>query len=237
MIDRLEIEVGKSFRPFLRMRNLHQDKEGDLQVPESYDHGIVFRRNVSLFGIPGCIDTITEDPLGFWDLTYVKNPPDRPLGQVYFAMTMRRSDGQITYNREPFILRSAFLVDNPGQYSKLLNSYAEVVLGKERYLHPWNINRPTVKRNMEKLEAGEQVLVVQKNLLPAKQDDLVEAPSVDLENMVFDRLNFVWLSNDVRPLRRKISFTYWQIEHGEDQEPYLEVPSPNDGRILVTSQM
>lgn len=146
MANRLEIEIDRTFRPFLRMRSLYHDKKGDLEVPESYDHGIVFRRDVSLFGIPGCIDIITEDPLGFWDLTYAKNPPDRPLGVVYFGMTMHTESKRITYEKEPFILRSAFLIENPGQYSKLLNSYADVTLAKERYLHPWNINRPTVKK-------------------------------------------------------------------------------------------
>lgn len=88
---------------------------------------------------------------------------------------------------------------------------------------------------MEKLERGEQILVVQKNLLPVKEEDLNERSDydLDLENLVFDRLHFVWLTDDDRPLRRKITFTYRQIDHGEDQENLLEPTSPKDDRIPV----
>lgn len=64
----------------------------------------------------------------------------------------------------------------------------------------WNINRPRISRIMERLEVGEEVIVVEKNLFNQKNTDTDETGERDID---FHRVTFVWLPEYLYYLNRE----------------------------------
>ncbi len=217
-----EIMLGTSFKPFENAHKAYRPEKGEepLVVPESYDHILALRKKVRLFGFEGYIDVISEDPDAFVEMLIEDYPLAKPLGPADFKMVVSRSRGT-EYVREPFILRFTFLPQTPSEYGRLLNIYADVRLGDYQYMLVWNLSRLTVKRNLKSLEAGEKILVVQKNLFDTnlmENGELIIPDEDDAyEKTEFDRISFVWLPDELR-LLRTIELTFHEWDHGDDQE-------------------
>lgn len=230
-----EARFGLSFKPFARVRHLsrQQDGDGPFSVPESYEHYILLRKGITLAGMPGCIDLITEDPNALGEIFEVHAPPpQKPLGPAAFTEIYRGPE-DIEFTEMPSILRFSFRVHTPADYSKLLETYADVELGKEQYLLPWNIDRPCVKRNMQHLETGGGVLVVvQKNLFNVKEfEENEEESEGDIETIELGRVRFIWLPIELKKYRTiKVTFNQW--DHGEEDQP-IDPITPERDRILV----
>ena len=132
-------------------------------------------------------------------------PLDQPLGLAYFRMVYGGKD-DVKYTQCPYVLRLAFLLNTPAEYSKLLNSFVDVKLGEEDYTLAWNISRPTVKKRLQRLESGEKLIVTEKNLFKLPDGDEVNGDT-DLEDKEFGHITFVWLPDEFKALRT-ISLTF-----------------------------
>lgn len=216
-----EIGLDITFKPFEKASKPYWPKRGaeTFIIPESYSYTLLLRKKVSLLKIEGYIDIINEDPKNQFTPVAENYPLDQPLGLAYFRMIYGGKD-DIEYTQYPYILRFAFLLNTPAEYSKLLNSFIDVKLGEEEYLLAWNISRPAVKRRMLKLESGEKTLVTQKNLFKLQEGDVED---IDIEDKKFGRVTFVWLPDELKALRT-ISLTFRQFDDGNDHsEPSTPV--------------
>lgn len=201
--DFSEIQLGVSFRPYRNMRRFRVLGEGrkPFLVPESYDHVLALRKRVSLYGIPGVIDVVSEDPmaplLSMISKARRYRGVETPLGPTSFETIYRGRDKGHEFITRPYILRFSFLLRNPNEYSKLLVSYADIKIGEEEYVFLWNQDRPDVKRKMQKLERGQELLIVEKNLFKAKDQEGTEEV-LDYEKEELGRVSFVWLPKGFR---------------------------------------
>ena len=160
-----EIMLGVPFRPYEKTKGFLRPGQGGypFSVPESYDHIILLRKEVSFLGLKGCIDVISEDQDQEWGPLFSRYPSSQPLGVAAFIIDYYGANDQ-RIREQPFILRFSFALSNPAEYAKLLNTYADVECGKKNYNLFWNFNEMGVRRNMAQLEAGEKAIVVEKNL-------------------------------------------------------------------------
>lgn len=227
-----EVALAVSFKPYEMATQFTQSKDRNFQllsqflIPESYKHTLLLRRELQYEGIQGVVDVISEDPKGpHW-------PIEKPFGGVAFCYMGTLKDGSVL-EEKPFILRFAFLPRTPAEYTKLLNSYVRVKLRKEEYELYWNWNRPGVRRNMQKLESGEEVVVTQKDLFNVKE--IPESEDVDMEafeNTEVGRLTFVWMPKKL--IRFKTIQLIFHKFAGDDYPDELIEPTPPiAGRILA----
>lgn len=225
-----EVETAVPFMPYEMATLFCQLKDENLQlpqflVPESYRYTLLLRRELQYQGIQGVVDVISENPNG------PHSPIEKPLGGVAFCYIGTMGDG-FALEEKPFILRFAFLPHTPAEYTKLLHSYVRVKLGEEEYELYWNWNRPRVKRNMQKLEAGEETVVTQKDLFNVKE---IEGTDVDLEvfeNTEVDRLTFIWLPKEIEPLKT-IRLTFHKFGGGDNNDELIVRTPPKTGRVLT----
>ncbi len=228
-----EITMGVAFKPFENATRFCIPGEGDNPlIPEAYTYTLALRREVRLSQIPGVIDVITDDPNAAVAsiLTRQGGGVEKLLGEAYFE-SIYSGKGKERFTERPTILRFAFLIHSPKDYAKLLNTYAEVKLGEEQYLLVWNQSRPTVKKELQALEGGSELLVVEKNLFNVKEDS-EEIPTDGYEELEFGRVTFVWLPHKLEPLRT-IEITYHQVDGGDGDSQPNKPPEPEVERMPV----
>lgn len=243
--DKHEIVLGVPFKPFRGVKSYpsSQGKE-DLVVPESYAHYLYLRRGVSFNGINGVIDVIEDDPKDFMHQMAVMASPyrlfiDYPLGR-FMPETAYRGNGQY----EPIVvstcLRFSFLVKTPSEYTKLLTTYGDVFLGKDKFLLIFNLNQQGIKRGLQVLEEGKKLLVIEKNLFNYKELEKMEKKPVgDLEIASSKkdksdpgRIAFVRLPENLRKLRTtEVVFNRFN-PWGESEYP-AEPIQPNMEQIPI----
>lgn len=168
------IRLGVPFRPYERVRQNYWPKKGENAAIyyERYDHTLLLRRPVSLYGIKGHIDIISDDPERSWIEAITKSlPVEKPLGDAHVEMIYGGRD-DITYTEKPYLLRFGFLLRTPAEYARLLNTYVDVELGKEKYMAAWNLSIPRVARRMQRLEDGEELALTEKNLFNLKNAEV-----------------------------------------------------------------
>lgn len=233
-----EIQPDVPFKPYERVRRFYWPKKGENPsiVYERYDYTLLLRRKVALYGIPGWIDIISDDPESWVELFVRRLPIEKPLGETSFGVTMYRGrddDVEYEYTEKPYMLRFGFHLHNPAEYARLLNTYADVNLGKKQYMAAWNLSIPRVQRVMQRLESGKEVILPEKNLINLKtengNDDFT---GEDVRNEDFERVSMVWLPGDLKKLRT-IKLTFHQIfDEGGGEHP-TEPVIPDRERILV----
>lgn len=226
-----EVQLAVPFRPFEMATRFTQHKDNNLQlpqflIPESYKYTLLLRREIRYEGIQGVVDVISEDPKGpHW-------PLEKPLGSIAFYYVGTIKDG-FALEEKPFILRLAFAPHTPAEYTKLLHSYVRVKLRHEKYALYWNWNRPGVKRNMQKLEAGEEVVVTQKDLFNVKEigEPDGEVDMEAFENTEVGRLTFVWMPKKLIRFKT-IQLTFHKISDGDDYNRLIKPTPPVTDRVL-----
>lgn len=226
-----EIKLDAPFKPYEGVRRLFWPRKGEqpFVIPESYNHVLALRRKVLLYDIEGYIDIVSEDPNAVTEIPLGGFPLSKPLGDTAFIIDYRGRDNT-TYREQPYILRFGFPLRTPAEYSKLLNSYVDVEMGKNKYVLAWNLSRPTVTRNMKRLENGEEVIIVEKNLLDLEVVE--EEKEEGDEDRGFERATFVWLPENLKQLRT-ITLTFHQLfDRDDDQEQPIEPIIPERERIL-----
>lgn len=228
--DRHEITLDVPFKPFEKERRFFWPKRGEkpFVVPEDYDYALALRKKVSFRGIEGYIDVIQEDPIHSMAELFVGMGKgaqlDKPMGETAFHLLWGKDSAKV--KEAPQIVRVTFLTKTPADYSKLLGSYIDVKCGDEMYLMAWNLDRPLVKERMACIEKGNELLIVEKNLLNQKPlDEPADFPDLpDLENKSFGRVGFVWLPRDIKKLRT-LAFTFRRFG-SDDQFEELVSPTP-----------
>lgn len=223
------IQLGVPFKPFERVRSFYWPKKGEdqIDVPESYSYVLSLRKKVLCYGMDGVIDVISEDP-ETWPTT-IKEKHPQPLGLAYFRFVYDGKDMEIT--DQPFILRFTFIVKTPAQYSKLLNSYADVQLGKKHYMLAWNLSMPVVEKEMQKLENGEEVMVVEKNLFDTDEMDPRTLEEIEGGREEFGRITYVWLPDDLKK-HRTIKLNFKQFEDGDEEREQISPPHDKERLLL-----
>jgi hypothetical protein len=187
---------------------------------------------------------ITDDPISGLQSLFGENCRlvEKPMGETHFESIYKGKDNQ-EFTEEPCILRFSFLVHNPGEYAKLLNTEADIELGKERYLLIWNQNRPLVKRCMQYLEEKNKkiVVVTEKNLFNHNELNFNEQKSdypdgeleiEELEKLEFGRITFIWLPAELKQLR-KIKLTFYRLDDGGGSTEPLKPIDPEKERIPI----
>lgn len=225
-----QIQLSIPFKPYERTKRFYFPRKGEspIIVPERYEYVLALRKRVSLYGMEGVIDIISENPEA-WAKSLVRRVPvEQPMGLANFRMIYSKKGSDFT--DVPFILRTAFVAKTPGEYSRLLNTYAEAELGKETYMHAWNLYRPSIDRNMERLEKGEQVMVAEKNLLNFKTT--ITEDSGKEENHRPGRITYVWLPDDLAK-HRTIRMTFYQFDDGDEQEESINPTLDKKELVLV----
>jgi|SRR3989338_646794 len=237
----LEIPMDVPIKPYLGMRRWFWPKHGEKpnQIPEGYNYTLLLRRRVSLHGIEGFIDVIGEDPNSLAQMVVNNGHYDveKPFGEVAFRMiwgaeteTLRDAD----LDEQPFILRFGFPVRNPAEYAKLLNTYVDVKLERERYMAAWNLSLPAVARRMKRLEEGNPIRLKEKNLFNLKDvEPAAEGDGINEED--FGRITFVWLTPEIRKLRG-IEMTFHQFYDNDGEEPDIP-PSPEKDLVLAQREL
>lgn len=225
-----EVSIGVPFKPFEKVQGFLKPEvdEKPAPVPEYYDYILLLQQKVSYLGVEGYIDIISEDIEAMGEVLVSGHSLGKPFDDVGFVLTVSESD--ITAKQIPYILRFSFILRSPGDYVKLLNSFVDINMGDKEYILVWNINRPCVKDNLQHLESGEDVLVIEKNIFdrnkPVNEKDVEEAELEEFERKLYGRVAFVWLPDDLDKLGT-IELVFNQFEDGNDSEPKLE-PDPTD---------
>lgn len=244
--ERHAIILGAPFKPFERVRRWYDERRDKLyyDVPESHEHYLYLRRHVSLYGIRGAVDIISDDPMVFIEIMAqiargYRTFSGHPLGDV-FSTSIYKGNGNYEHTSIPAILRFSFLPTTPSEYAKLLCSYADIELGKDKFLTIFNLNQNAAKRKMNALEQGEKVLVKEKNLF--NYDDLDKRPKitsaegeVELNRKEDDdedpgRISFVSFPID-RKKFRTVKLTFNRIYKGGEGE-YPTIPILPDHQPL-----
>jgi hypothetical protein len=221
------VEIAVPFRPYEMATRFMQQMPQHFLIAESYTHTLLLRRELQYEGIQGVVDVISEDPKGpHW-------PLEKPLGGAAFCYAGTLKDG-FSLEEKPFILRFAFLPRTPAEYTTLLHSYIRVKLRKEEYELYWNWNRPGVKRNMQKLETGVEVVVTQKDLFNVKEipGDVDDVNMEAFENTEVGCLTFVWMPKKLNRFKR-IQLTFHKFGGGDYPDELVEPTPPITGRVLV----
>lgn len=237
------MQLGVGFRPYRESRRFCIPGEGNkpLLVPEQYSHVLALRKQVSIYGIHGVIDLISEDPYAIFDSMLAKGSRgvETPLGFTHFE-SIYRGEGNEEFTQRPYILRVSFLVRTPNDYAKLLITYVDVKLGEEQYLLLWNQSRPKVKRCMQRLEENsDPLLVVEKNLFNIKEmgNSELEGPITEEEKDRHEkedlgRCTFVWLPKNLKKFKT-IEFTSNQFGGEGNQEQPTEPIEPEQEPLPV----
>lgn len=213
-----EIKLDTPFKPFETARKFYYPQKGKqpFLIPEKYTHTLLLRRGVLLYGIRGYVDIISENPDAPAEILVRNILLEKPLGDADFK-EIYRGRNNITYVKQPYILRLGFPLGTPNEDAKLLNSYVDVTLGKEQYVLAWNTNISRVRRAIRRLENGEEIIVVEKNLFNLKNTDTEK--DIEGEDNDHHRLTFVWLPDDLKKLRA-ISLTFHQLyDKGDQKQP------------------
>lgn len=232
-----EIKLDTPFKPYEEARKFFWPRKGKqpFLIPERHTYVLALRRKVSIYGIEGYIDVISEDPDAPAEILVGSFPLSKPLGDTAFVMDYRGRDN-ITYREQPYILRFGFPLRTPAEYSKLLNSYVDAEMGKNKYMLAWNLSIPTATRNMKRLEDGEEVIVVEKNLFDLKVPEEGKNEGKEEDDKDFKRTTFVWFPDELKKLRT-ITLTFHQIfDQDDNQEQHIEPIIPERERILVRVQ-
>jgi len=186
-LPRHDIQLGARFNPFEIARVFYEAPEGGetFIVSERYDHLLYLRRPVSLHGIDGRIDIISEEPLPVLSMWAVQAAGymsyiDHPFGRIEKVTKFR--DGKFDMNKNQAILRFSFLVKTPSEYAKLLRTYGTVTLGEEDFLLNFAVNQKFVQKGLKRLEQGKQLLAVEKNLFSERQiEEITEKYGLESE--------------------------------------------------------
>lgn len=235
-----EVRAGVPFKPFEKHRKFFYPKKHEQPyiIPEDYDYILALRKKVAYLGIEGYIDIISEDPKEMFAPLVRRGPQavEKPFGDVAFVMIYGRKGK--SYKEIPYILRFSFLVKNPSDYAKLLNSYVEINCMEKEYTLLWNVCRTCTRTNMEELRDGKKLLIIEKNLFSTKlmDDEMVDGEFV--ENEVDDehvgRITWVWLPKDLKLLRKiELVFNVFDGEHYVEQPAEPNQPEQMSMPVLV----
>ena len=225
-----EISVGVPFKPFKKAKDFIKPKveEKPFSVPEPYDYILLLQQKVSYLGVEGYIDVISEDIEAMGEVLIGDHSLEKPFDDVGFVLTISESD--VKAREIPYILRFSFLLRSPANYVKLLNSFVDINMGEGEYVLVWNINRPCVKENLQHLESGKDVLVIEKNLFnrhePTAKEEVEEGDLEEFERKVYGRVGFVWLRDDLDKLKT-IELVFNQFDDGDNRAFQVE-PNPPD---------
>lgn len=228
-LPRHDIVLGVPFKPFEGISEFgqYEQEEGIFaNVPESYKHKLYLRRKVSLSGIDGRIDVISDERLGwFFSTTRIdtgyKSLIDLPFG-----------NGSNAIPKDKVILRFSFLLKNPSDYAKLLSLSAIINIGEDKFLLDFSINKKKMQKHLDILSNGEASLVSEKNLFSIKTlDDLEEkmkeesddSKSKKDEKEMPDRISFVMMPVDLVKLK-----TISMLFEADDWSPSEALPIPDD---------
>lgn len=225
-----DIQLGVRFKPFKGVRDIYQVPRGQklVEIPEDYTYKLTLRKPIMLYGIRGFIDVITDNPFAMFAVM-PHNPIEMPLGQTYFESIYKGPNNQ-EFLQEPRILRVSFYPRGPKDYVNLLNTYADVKIGKEDYVLAWNYSRPRARRILQLLQEGERGWLVEKNLFHAIPKDAIGGIG-DIENEEvpsaedLGRITCVWLPSQLKKLRIP-EFVFYRIDHGDDQSADSIRPTP-----------
>lgn len=183
--QRHDIQLGVSFKPFEAVQTFNNtpQNQDDFPIPESYDHFLYVRKPVSFHGIDGRIDVISEVPVPIIKMWAVQAEGymcyvDHPFGPI--EKITHYQDGKFEDNKVQSILRFSFQVNNPREYAKLLRTYGLVTLNCEEFLLTFAANQDAVKKGFKKLEKGNSLQVVEKNLFSMKRiEELAKRDSLE----------------------------------------------------------
>lgn len=218
--NRYNIVLGAPFKPFKGAREFYFPPEGKkpFYIGEDYTYHLYLRRWVNLQGIDGCIDVISEDPKSFIRKMAVMAAgyryfSDEPLGETN-KTTYYSGNGVYTPEEESAILRFSFILNTPEEYSRLLSTYGEAKLGRERFLLTLALNERKVSEGFDVLRSGRKLLVVEKNIFNLKEVEKMEKlawlDTVDekVEGEVPERVAFVEFPVDLKKFRTiKLTFS------------------------------
>lgn len=234
---RYDIRLGVPFKPFENAHTFFWPKKGEepFCVHEDYDYELALRREVSFMGVEGYIDVISENLRSSVAMLVSGLPLEKPLGEVIYRFTLREEGG--TINELPYILRFAFHLKKPADYAKLLNSFADVNIGNDKYLLVWNFNRNFVKQNIQELEKGHTFVVIENNLFNQKLIDDVphDIPPGDADEEDMGCVTHVWLPRKLKPLKG-ISMTFGQFGDNDDDLTLSELPPPDPRLFAIASR-
>lgn len=233
-----EIQLGVKFSPFKGVRVVSHVPESEKLVPipeEYYPYKLTLRKPVLLYGIKGFIDVITDDPFAVFAIMQ-HNYIEKPLGETHFESIYRGCDNQ-EFLQEPRILRFSFYLRDPKDYVNLLNTYADVRIGKKDYVLAWNYSRPRARRVLQLLNEGEKGWLVEKNLFNAMPKDATgEIGDIENEEVPskedLGRITCVWLPPEVKLLRTPESI-FHRLDHGDGQQLDSSSPPPEKERVPV----
>jgi len=220
----LIVPMDIPIKPYKGVRRAYWPKKNEsvISIPERYSHTLLLRRRISLHSIEGCVDVISENPDAMAEIL-VNNGRfqlEKPFGEVAFKGIFREGNTlqDMELEEVPYIMRLGFPLRNPSEYAKLLNTYVDVKLGKEKYMAAWNLSIPAVARRMQALEEGNPLVVKEKNLFNLKGVGEIEIEGSGTENTDFGRITFVWLAADVKKFRG-IELIFHQFYDGDNEEP------------------
>jgi len=230
-----EISTGVPFQPFEKAQDFIKPdvEEKPTPIPEEYDYVMLLQQKVSYLGVEGYIDIISEDIMAMGEVLMSDHSLEKPFENVGFVLTISESD--VKAREIPYILRFSFILRSPADYVKLLNSFIDINMGEGEYVLVWNINRPCVKENLQYLESGEEVLVIEKNLFNRNNStdkDVEEADLEEFERKVYGRVAFVWLPDDLDKLKT-VELVFNQFGDGDDRALQFEPDSPDTTKAPV----
>lgn len=251
-----EIKLGVGFYPFeLTPDKSKEETEIFKNVPECYDHSLYLRKAVSLQGVDGRIDVISERPMSIITMLVIgknwKLWHDKPFGYVERHSTLQ--NGEWVNVNAPALLRFSFLLKNPSDYAKLMRTYGIVEMGGEEFFMSFMVNQDKAKVAREQLEERKgSVLLTEKNLFNMKKVNEIEdeaevekdafhgnqGPIPELDKHLYpfpDRITYVDLPVDNDKLKTiKITF------HGHDHWGEGEYPTkpilPNEEPFPVLAR-
>lgn len=225
-----EVSIGVSFKPFEKAEDfIKPDTNGKpAGIPEDYVYSILLQQKVTYLGVEGYIDVISEDIMAMGEVLMSDHSLEKPFDDVGFVLTISEKD--VKARQIPYILRFSFIPRSPADYVKLLNSFVDINMGEGEYVLVWNINRPCVKENLQYLESGEEVLVIEKNLFNrhnhTDKEDTEAGELEEFERKVYGRVAFVWLPDDLDKLKT-IELIFNQFDDDDDRTFQFEPDSPD----------
>lgn len=223
-----EIHLGVRFRPFKGARDVQDVPKSEeiAPIPEDYyPYKLALRKPVLLYGIKGFFDIMTDQPF----IAFLcRNPIEKPLGDTYFK-SIYSGPGKEEFLQEPRILRFSFYLRRPRDFVNLLNTYADVKIGKQDYVLAWNYSRPRTRSILQLLNKGQKGWLVEKNLFNANPEDINEDEEIEEVDHPLEedqeRITCVWLPPQLKKLRTP-EFVFHRIDHGDDQFAESTPPAP-----------
>lgn len=257
-----EITLGVGFKPFEGATDWYDGLEPIKEfqnIKDYWDHRVFLRRPVSLKGVQGRIDVMSDNP---WSIVqYLIRgkdwmvSSDRPLGEVKEPIMTRGTDGKFVENKErAAILRFTFLLKTPADYTKLMSSYSSIDLGGTEFILHLMFNQKKARAALENLRKGKAVLITEKNLFNVK---ILEEPETHAEEeedpgigelsgtqwsdekikalpTIPDRITFVTLPVDLEKLRTiEVTFEGFDDWGDSDYPPEPVLPSGRPLPVLA----